>query len=96
MSISTEIDLLIVNMIIFSRLYASFLIKGAKNDKNSKKCQLTEYIDIALSDLVFFSFARFNIFACPSVDGVIGKSCMFPSATKTVQSVTRPCITRTS
>ena len=53
-SISTEIDLLITNMIIFSRLYASFLVKVAKNVKNWKKktCQLTEYIDIALSDLV--------------------------------------------
>ena len=54
MSISTEIDLLIANMIIFSRLDASFPAKGAKNVKNLKKCQLTEYrpIDIALSDLV--------------------------------------------
>ena len=39
-------------MIIFSRFDASFPVNGAKNVKNFKKCQLTEYIDIALSDLV--------------------------------------------
>ena len=54
MSISTEIDLLITNMIIFSRLDASFPVKVSKNVKiEKKKCQMTEYIDIALSDLVF-------------------------------------------
>ena len=52
MSISTEIDLLITNMVIFSRLDASFPVKVAKNVKIEKKCQMTEYIDIALSDLV--------------------------------------------
>ena len=53
MSITYKIDLLITNMIIFCRLDASFPVKGAKNVKNKKKtCQLTEYIDIALSDLV--------------------------------------------
>ena len=36
-SISTEIDLLITNMIIFSRLGASFLVKVAKNAKIKKK-----------------------------------------------------------
>ena len=53
MSISTEIGLLITNMIIFSRLDASYPVKVAnKNVKIEKKCQKTEYIDIALSDLV--------------------------------------------
>ena len=52
MSISTEIDLLIANMIIFGRLDASFPVKGPKMSKIIKKCQLTEYIDIALSGLV--------------------------------------------
>ena len=55
-SISTVIDLLIANMIIYSRLDASFPVKGANNVKNLKKCELTEYIDIALSDLVFVCF----------------------------------------
>ena len=58
MSIPTEIGLLIANMIIFSRLGASFPVKGAKNVKHLKKCQLTEYIDIALSDLVFLHAVR--------------------------------------
>ena len=49
----TEIDLLITNMIIFSRFDVSFPVKVAKNVKIEKKCQMTEYIDIALSDLVF-------------------------------------------
>ena len=40
MSISTEIDLLIANMIIFSRLDASFPVKGAKNVKNLKKMSI--------------------------------------------------------
>ena len=53
MSISTEIDLLITNMIIFSRLDASFPVKVAKNFKIEKKSQMTEYIEIVLSDLVF-------------------------------------------
>ena len=57
MFISTEIDLLITNMIIFSRLGASFPVKVAKNVKIEKKCQMTEYIDIALSDLVFYAIA---------------------------------------
>ena len=48
----TEIDLLITNMIIFSRLDASFPVKVAKNIKIKKKCQLTENIAIVLSDLV--------------------------------------------
>ena len=52
MSISTEIDLLITNMVIFSRLDASYPVKVAKKVENEKKCQMTEYIDIALSDLV--------------------------------------------
>ena len=55
-SISTEIDLLITNMIIFSRLNESFPVKVAKNVKIEKSCQLTEYIDIALSDLVSICF----------------------------------------
>ena len=56
MSISTEIDLLITNMIISSRLDVSFPVNVAKKVKMKKKtCQLTEYIDIALSDLVFMS-----------------------------------------
>ena len=50
----TEIDILNTNMIILSRLGASFPVKVAKNAKIEKKCQMTEYIDIALSDLVFF------------------------------------------
>ena len=54
MSISTEIDLLIANMIIFSRLDASFPVKVSKTVEIEKKCQMTEYIDIALSDLVLF------------------------------------------
>ena len=58
MSISTEIDLLITNMIISSRLDASFPVKVAKNINIEKKCQMTEYIDIALSNLGFF----FNFF----------------------------------
>ena len=53
MSISTEIDLLITNMIIFSRLDVQFPLKVAKMSKLKKKSQMTEYIDIALSDLVF-------------------------------------------
>ena len=52
MSISTEIDLLITNMVIFSRLDASYPVKVAKKVEIEKKCQMTEYIDIALSDLV--------------------------------------------
>ena len=55
MSISTEIDLLIPNMIIFSRSDASFPVKVAKMSKLKKQSQMTEYIDIALSDLVFSS-----------------------------------------
>ena len=52
-SISTEIDQLITNMIISSRFGASFSVKVAKNVKIEKKTfQLTVYIDIALSDLV--------------------------------------------
>ena len=39
MSISTEIDLLITNMIIFSRLGASFPVKVAKNFKIEDKVQ---------------------------------------------------------
>ena len=54
MSITYEIDLLITNIIIFSRLDALFPVKVAKNVKIEKKCQMTEYIDIALSDLVWF------------------------------------------
>ena len=54
-SLLTEIDLLITNMIIISRLDASFPVKVAKNVKvDKRKCQMTEYIDIALSDLVYF------------------------------------------
>ena len=52
MSITYEIDLLITNMIIFRRLDALFPVKVAKNVKIKKKCQMTEYIDISLSDLV--------------------------------------------
>ena len=52
MSISTEIDLLITIMIIFNCLDASFPVKVAQNVKIEKKCQMSEYIDIALSDLV--------------------------------------------
>ena len=51
-SISTEIDLLITNMILFSQLDASFPVKVAKISK-LKKCQMTEYIYIALIDLVY-------------------------------------------
>ena len=40
-------------MIIFSRLDASCPVKVAKYVKIEIKCQMTEYIDIALSDLVF-------------------------------------------
>ena len=54
MSISTEIDLLVTNMIILSRFDASFPVKVAQNVIIEKKCQMTEYIDIALSDLVLF------------------------------------------
>ena len=53
MSISTEIDLLITNLIIFSWLNASYPVKVAKNINIENKYQMTEYIDIALSDLVF-------------------------------------------
>ena len=60
-SISTEMDLLITNMIIFSRLDASFPVKVAKNVKIEKKCQMTEYIDIALSDLVYIYIFFFAI-----------------------------------
>ena len=55
-SILTEIDLLITNMIIISRLDASFPVKVAKNVKIEKKCQMTEYIDIALNNLVFYQY----------------------------------------
>ena len=55
MSISTEIDLLITNMIMFSRLDVSFSVEEAKNVKIEKTCQLTEYIDIALNNLVFLT-----------------------------------------
>ena len=59
MSITTEIDLLITNMMIFSRLDASFPDKVPKKCKKlKKKCQMTEYIDIALSDLVFSFLAE--------------------------------------
>ena len=53
----TEIDLLITNMLILSRLGASFPVKVAKKVKIEKKIQMTEYmyIDIALSDLVYTS-----------------------------------------
>ena len=53
-SISTEIDLLITNMIISSRLDVSFPVNVAKKVKMKKKtCQLTEYIDIALRNLAY-------------------------------------------
>ena len=55
-SISNEIDLLITNMSILSWLDASFPVKVAKNFKIEKKCQMTEYTDIALSDLVYYTF----------------------------------------
>ena len=58
MSISTEIDLLITNMLILSRLDASFPVKVAKKVKIEKNNQITEYTDIAMSDLVFFSMAH--------------------------------------
>ena len=59
MSISTEIDLLITNMIIFSRLDALFPGKVAKNVKIEKTSQMTKYIDIALSDFVFVTVVLF-------------------------------------
>ena len=52
-SISTEIDLLITNMVLLSRLDASFSVKVARNVKIENNCQMTEYIDIPLSGLVF-------------------------------------------
>ena len=55
MSISTEIDLLITLMIISSRLDASFLVKVKKMLKMKKTIQITEYIDIALSNLVLIA-----------------------------------------
>ena len=55
MPISTEIDLLITNMITFSRLDASYPIKVAENVKIEKK-----YIDIAMSVLVcLYEHTRF-------------------------------------
>ena len=60
MSISTEIDLLITNMIIISRLVASFPVKVAKHLKIEKKIQMTEYIDIALNDLVVIYLRLYN------------------------------------
>ena len=65
MSIWTEIDQLVTNMIIFSRLDVSFPVKVAKNVKIEKKSQMTEYIDIALSDLVYVIP---NYFPPPSKD----------------------------
>ena len=35
-------------------IVSSQLIKCVISGQNGKKCQMTEYIDIALSDLVFF------------------------------------------
>ena len=54
MSILTEIDLLITNMIIFSQLDALFRVKVSKMS-TLKKSKMTEYIDIALSDLVILA-----------------------------------------
>ena len=51
-SIFIDIDSLITNLLLFCLLVKLFLFKGAKNVKFEKKCQITEYIDIALSDLV--------------------------------------------
>ena len=67
MSITYEIDLLIMNMIIFSRLDALFPVKVAKMSK-LKKRQITEYIDIVLSDLVIFLFSHFKIILLYSKD----------------------------
>ena len=41
-SISTEIDLLITNMIIFSQLDASFPVRVSNNIEIEKKSQMTE------------------------------------------------------
>ena len=53
-SISTNIDLLYTNLLTCSRSGASFPNKIAEMS-NILKSQMTEYIDIALSDLVFNS-----------------------------------------
>ena len=47
-----------MNMIVFSRLDGSFPVKVAKNIKIEKKSEMTEYIDIALSDLVLYLSLR--------------------------------------
>ena len=58
MTIFTEIELLLTFLLIFCELVTFFRLKWQKI-KILRKYQMTEYIDIALSNLVFFSL---NIF----------------------------------
>ena len=58
-------------MMIFSRLDASFPVQGAKNVKFKKKCQMIQYIDIALSGLVFqWIKGVFSIGFLPNLDKI--------------------------
>ena len=54
-SISTEIDLLITNMIIFSRFDASFPLKVAKNVKIEKKVKWLNILTLPWAILLYFN-----------------------------------------
>ena len=51
MSFSNTLDLLNINLIIFFRLTKSLPIESAKKDVNAY-IKMTEYVDIALIDLI--------------------------------------------
>ena len=53
MAISIDIDSLNTKLLIFGHFVKLFLFKVTKHDKMKKKSQMTEYIDIAFSYLVF-------------------------------------------
>ena len=55
MSFSNTLDLLNINLIIFFRLRKSLPIESAKKDVNAY-IKMTEYVDFALSDLVYSSY----------------------------------------
>ena len=59
MSFSTNLDVLNTNLIIFFRLKKSLQVKSAKSLKRDVTAyiKMTEYVDIAFSDLVMFCFA---------------------------------------
>ena len=68
MSLSSEIGLLITNMIILSLWMLQFWPKGKKS--KMKKSQMAEYIYIALSDLVLMVAKEQKAFFFETVQAV--------------------------